>query len=130
MVSLNNKPLNPEDIDLIGDDDSGVSNTSELLEVLLANAEGGTNPSKDEVVNAGIVSNSTKPTIGFKNSADNDQVIEGEIIDGATDDMNLETKVDRSISSLEKLTEKNAAINTTKQTSLQLANLNIDKIAI
>mmetsp|Transcript_45419 Transcript_45419/g.45981 ORF Transcript_45419/g.45981 Transcript_45419/m.45981 type:complete len:91 (+) Transcript_45419:82-354(+) len=35
-----------------------------------------------------------KATVGSKDSADKDEVMEGEVVDGATDDMNLETKDD------------------------------------
>jgi len=35
-----------------------------------------------------------KATVGSKDSADQDEVMEGEVVDSATDDMNLETKDD------------------------------------
>ena len=71
MALPNNKPLNLEDIDLAGTNESGVLKTWELSKVLLTNAEDGTNSSKNKVVNASIVSNSTKPTNGSKVSVDN-----------------------------------------------------------
>ena len=98
-----------EDIDLTRDDASAASNNIKWSKVILtSNEEDSTKPSsgKDEVVNAGIVSNLTKPTVGFKKSANKDKVIEGKVIEGATNDLNLETKDNVLISSLKNSQDK------------------------
>ena len=65
IISPKKRP-NLEDIDLTADDDSVVTNTSNLTDLMLtSNEENSTKPSgKDEVINAGIVPTLTKPTVG------------------------------------------------------------------
>ena len=78
-----NKTPNPEAFDLNGNNDSAVTNTSNLTYLMLTSNEEDSTKSlgKDEVTNTDIVPTLNKPTVGLKDSVDNDPSNKEVVID-------------------------------------------------